>query len=121
MRHYADEGSIMTDEALRIATTNLRKGAAAAEDTEKAFAEAFSFSADGLRDYHLKMIELARANSEAVFDLGRNLATARSPSDVMQLWTEFARRQIETLTEQTQQMVSLFQQAGLKASQPMSK
>jgi hypothetical protein len=33
------------------------------------------------------MIDMAQANTEGVFEFARQLATAKSPSDFVELWT----------------------------------
>jgi hypothetical protein len=53
-----------------------------------------------MRDYNLKMIDMARVNTEGVFEFARQLATAKSPSEMVELWTSHARKQFEMLSEQ---------------------
>ena len=43
-----------------------------------------------MRDYNLKMIDMAQANSERVFEFARQLATAKSPYALAELWTSHA-------------------------------
>jgi hypothetical protein len=42
---------------------------------------------EGMRDYNRKMIDMVHANAEAAFELARQLAAAKAPSDVVELWT----------------------------------
>jgi hypothetical protein len=48
---------------------------------------------DNIRDFNVKMIDMAQANAEAVFEFARQLATAKQPSDIFELWTAHAKKQ----------------------------
>ena len=56
----------------------------------------------GASDYGLKVIEAARANTNAAFDFATQLMTVKSLSEVVELSTAHTRKQFETLTAQTQ-------------------
>jgi len=43
-----------------------------------------------MRDYSLKMIDMAQANTEAVFEFARQLASANAPTDLATVWTTYA-------------------------------
>jgi hypothetical protein len=55
------------------------------------------------------MIDMARANVEAVLDLSQQIATAKAPSDVVELWTAHAHKQFEMLSEQSKEPAALAQ------------
>jgi hypothetical protein len=38
---------------------------------------------ENVRDYNRKMIDMAHANAEAAFELARQLAAAKAPSDIV--------------------------------------
>jgi len=70
-----------------------------------------------MRDYNRKMIDMAHANAEAAFELARQLANAKAPSDIVELWASYARKQFEMLSEQTKDLTALGQKiAGESAS-----
>src|SRR5580698_9884653 len=46
------------------------------------------------RDHQLDMIDIARANAESAFDFARDLLSARTPSQVMELCTTHAQKQL---------------------------
>jgi hypothetical protein len=52
---------------------------------------------------------LARANSNAAFDFVQKMSGVKSSSVFVELWAEHARKQVETLTEQTKQLAALAQ------------
>ena len=67
------------------------------------------------------MIDMAHANMEANFDFARQLAEAKAPSGIMELWTAHARKQFGTLTEQTKELTALGQKAAAESSEPITR
>jgi hypothetical protein len=74
-----------------------------------------------MRGYNLKMIDMAQANTEAVFELARQLATAKAPSDIAELWTAHARKQFEMLSEQTKELTALGQKIAGESAEPIAR
>ena len=72
----------------------------------------------GFQDYNNKLIEFAHANTSAAFDFVQKLSGVKSPTAFVELWTEHARKQLETLTEQTKQLAALAQKATLATAAP---
>ena len=54
----------------------------------------------GAADYNLKIIEIARTNTNAAFEYAENLMGAKSPAEFVVLFTTHARKQIDTMTAQ---------------------
>jgi hypothetical protein len=76
----------------------------------------------GIKDYNLRALEIAQINSAATFDCAKQLMSAKSQSEMLELWTMHARKQFEALTEQTKELAMLGQKvaaetAGLLSSQ----
>jgi phasin len=59
-----------------------------------------------VEDYNSKF---ARANTNAAFDFVQKMSGVKSPTAFIELWTEHARQQVETLTEQSKQLAALAQ------------
>ena len=74
-----------------------------------------------MRHYNLKMIDMARANTEGVFEFARQLATAKSPSEMVELWTSHARKQYEILSEQINELTSLGQKMASESADPIAR
>jgi|ERR1700722_6423039 len=56
------------------------KGKATAEKSARAVEQSYSATADNMRDYSLKIIDMAHANTEAVFEFARrSVARERRP------------------------------------------
>jgi len=83
--------------------------------------QSISVTVENIRDFNVKMIDMAHANMEALFGFARQLASAKAPSDIMELWTAHARKQFETLTEQTKEMTALGQKLSGESVEPIAR
>jgi len=93
---------------------------AAAEQTTKLIENTYATATKGIKDYNFKAIEFAQVNSDAAFDYAKQLISAKSPSEVLELWTTHARKQFEALTEQTKELAILGQRVTTEAAEPLS-
>ena len=83
--------------------------------------QSISITFESIRDFNLKMIDMAHANIESFFRLARQLATAKSRSDIAELWTAHCRKQFETLTEQTKELTALGQKTAAESAEPIAR
>jgi phasin len=111
-RKFADKSAAIANEAVE-------KGRATAERSTRAFEQSYSTAVENVRDYNLKMIEMAQANIEAVFESARQLVTAKTPSDMIELWTSHSRKQFETLSEQTRELTAFGQKLVGESAEPI--
>ena len=74
---------------------------------------------EGVQAYNKKLVEFTRANTTAAFDFVQNLYDIKSPSEFIELSTEHARAQTETLTGQTEQLRALAQKIALASTEPL--
>ena len=79
----------------------------------------YSTVVKGMKDYNNKIIEFAHANTNAAFDFFQKMSGVQSTSAYLELSTEHARKQIETLTEQTKQLAALTQKGTLATAEPL--
>src|SRR5580698_5179936 len=80
-----------------------------------------SVTVENIRDFNAKMIDMAHANMEALFGFVRQLATAKAPSDIMELWPAYTQKQFETLTEQTKELTTLGQKMAGESAEPITR
>ena len=71
----------------------------------------------GMQEYNNRIIEFAHANTNAAFDFVQKLSGVKSPTAFVELWTEHARKQVETLTEQSKQLAALAQKVMLTTAE----
>ncbi|MGO9699482.1 MAG: phasin family protein [Xanthobacteraceae bacterium] len=74
-----------------------------------------------VRNYNRKIIEMAEASAEAAFELARELANAKAPLDIVQLWTSHTRRQFEILSKQTLELTTLGQKIAGESIEPIAR
>jgi phasin len=114
------------------AKTGLEKGAAqiketadkfsaVAEQTSKLAEDSFASAAKGLKDYNVKTIEFAQMNFEAAGDYTKQLMSAKSPSEMVELWTSYVRKQFQAMTEQSKEFAMLSQRMASEAAEPLSR
>jgi phasin len=109
------------DQSRKFANATLAKGTAAAEQTAQAVQQSLSVTVENLRDFNLKMIDMAQANTMAVFEFSRQLATAKQPADFIELWTAHAKKQFETISEQTKELSALGQKIAGDGAEPLTR
>jgi len=80
----------------------------------RAFEQSYSARVEKMRDYNLKMIDMAEANTIGVFEFARQLSTAKSSTDLVELWTAHTRKQISVLNEQIDELTALGQKMAGK-------
>ena len=119
--HQSGQGRKFPDKSAAIATEVMEKGKAAAERSARAFEESYSKSAGHMQDYNRKVMEIAQANIEAVFEIARQLGSAKTPSEIIELWTAHAQKQFEMLTEQTKELTALGQKLVAESVGPMAR
>ena len=71
------------------------------------------------QDYNNKCIEIVHANTNAAFEYLQKLSSVQSPSAFAELSTEHARKQLETLAEQTRELTALAQKATAETTEPI--
>ena len=79
----------------------------------------YSTAVKGMQDYNNKIIEFTHANTNAAFDFVQKMSGVKSPSEFLELWTEHARKQVETLTEQSKQLAALAQKVTRTTTEPL--
>jgi len=79
----------------------------------------YSTAVKGMQDYNNKIIEFTHANTNAAFDFVQRMSGVKSPTAFLELWTEHARKQVETLTEQSKQLAALGQKVTRTTDEPL--
>jgi phasin len=97
------------------------KAKTTADETASAFEVSFAAAKDGALAINAKAFEALRANADANFDFLKAVCAAKSLSDLITLQTEFARKQVETMTSQTKDFGALTQKAMADAVEPIKE
>ena len=111
-REFAEKGVAQTKDAYE-------KFKAVAEENTAMLETVYSTASKGANDYGLKVIEMARANTNAMFDFTESLFGVKSPSEFVELSTKHARTQFETLTGQGKELAGLAQKVATETAEPI--
>ncbi len=109
----------MADKGTAQAKASYDKMSAATAEASSVLKNAGATAAQGFKDGNAKVIEFARANSNAAFDFANELLAVKSPSEFIQLSTEQARKQFEVLSEQAKELTALSQKVMLETAEPL--
>ena len=101
--------------ASRITREGLDETLKTGAETVRGVQEGFASTIENARDLNVKLIETAQANTVAAFDFAREVAEAKAPSDVAQVWTTHATKQFDRLTKQASMLTMLGQHFASEA------
>jgi phasin len=116
-----DQGKRFAEKSARMTRESLEKGVAAAEETARSIEQGYSAAAESIRDFNVKLIEMAHANAMAALDFARQISTAKGPSEAIELWSSHARKQFETLTDQSKELTALGQKIATSSAGPITR
>ena len=111
-REFAEKGVSQAKE-------QYEKMKSVAEEATGVMEDTYASASKGAAEYGQKVIDNARTNSNAAFDLFGALLSAKSYAEVVELSTGFARKQFETLTEQAKELNAVAQKAGTETFEPI--
>jgi phasin len=111
----------IAEKSLSQAKDNYEKIKSAAEEATGMLEDTYASASKGVSDYALKVIEMARENSNATFDFAVELLGAKTFSDFVELSSAHARKQFETMSEQGKQLATLIQKVATEATEPFKE
>ena len=105
--------------AVQVKRTFDRAGAATAEEARRAEHSALT-AFNGVREFYVKMLEMAQENTVSGFDLARELASVQSPSELVEIWNARAREAYDTFSQQSKELSDLAQRVATSSTQPLT-
>jgi phasin len=112
MRAFAEKG-------VSQARDNYARFKDAAETHNGTIEAVFTSASKGASAYSAKLMEFMKANTTANLDFAQEMLGAKSPSDAVELWTGFTRKQFETLTSQAKELTELMQRVASETAEPI--
>jgi hypothetical protein len=109
------------EKTTRAARENIERTASATEHAARNAEQSYSSALAGMREFNLKLIQMAHANTEAAFELAHEIATAEAPSDLAGIWAEHARRQFELMSQQSKELTELGQKLAGQTTGPLAR
>src|SRR5271154_5555130 len=111
-REFAERG-------VAQAKDTYEKMKAAAEEATDVLETTYSTATKGASDYGMKVIEVARTNTNAAFDFAGEVMAAKTLSEVVELTSAHARKQFEALTQQSKDLSALVQKVATETAEPI--
>ena len=111
----------LAEKGIAQAKDNYEKIKSAAEQATDTLEDTYSNASKGASDYGLKLIETARTNSNAAFNLFGELLTAKSYSDVVERTTAYMRTQFDTVTAQAKELTEHAQKVASETVEPIKE
>ncbi len=112
LREMAETGAKQSKETLE-------KISAATTEAAEMMTNCASTALKGMQEYNSKLAEFTQANTKSAVEFVQNLAGVKSPSEFVQISTEHAKHQLETMTEQLKELAALTQQVTLTTAEPI--
>jgi phasin len=111
----------MAEKSLSQAKDSYEKIKSAAEEATGVLEDTYATASKGATDYTLKLIEMARENSNSTFDFAVELLGVKTFSDFVELSSAHARKQFEAMSEQTKELATLAQKVATEAAEPLKE
>jgi phasin len=111
-REFAEKG-------VSQARESYEKFKSVADEATGVIEATYTNASKGASDYGRKLIEAARSNTNAAFDFASEIMGVKSLAEVIELSTAHARKQFETLSEQTKELTALAQKVATETSEPI--
>ncbi len=99
----------IAEKSVSQAKETYEKMKSAAEEATDVLEDTYAAASKGASDYGLKVIEAARANTNAAFDFATQLMTVKSLSEMVELSTAHTRKQFEALATQSKELAAIAQ------------
>src|SRR6201985_2837473 len=109
----------MAEKSVSQAKETYEKMKSAAEEATDVLEDTYATATKGASDYGLKVIEVARENTNAAFDFAGEIMVAKTLSEVVELTSAHARKQFEALTAQSKELSALAQKVATETAEPI--
>lgn len=113
-REFAEKG-------VNQAKANWEKVKAATEETTDMLEDSYSTASKGTAEYTLKMIDMARTNTNAAFDFATEMMAVKSLSEAVELSTSYCRKQFESISAQGKELTTLAQKVATETCEPIKE
>jgi phasin len=113
-REFAEKGIAQAKDGYDKIKANAEKATETLETT-------YSIASKGYADYSLKLIETARANSNAAYDLMGELLGAKSYADVVEFTTAYMRNRFDAMNAQTKELAEHAQKVATETAEPIKE
>ncbi|MEM5581095.1 MULTISPECIES: phasin [unclassified Roseibium] len=110
-----------TEKGIDNARDAYAKVKTAAEDATDLMEDTFETSRQGVVEFNHKAVDAAKTNADAAFTFFKDIMSAKSVAEAIELQSSFARQQFDTLSTQTKEMQELATKLGTDVSAPVKE
>jgi hypothetical protein len=97
------------DDRTKTANRNFERAAAVGKTAVQDAQVRYTAAMEDLRDLNMKLVEMARASTEAALEAGAAIANAKNPGDLAHVWSTHAAKQFAILTDQARELTGIWQ------------
>ncbi|MFN0262523.1 phasin [Tepidamorphus sp. 3E244] len=108
----------MAEKAVSQAKVAYDRAKLSAEEATEVLEDTFSATSKHANDLNKQMLTNAKTNMNATFDLAEKMFGVKTVAEAVEIQSEFARKQFETLTSQAKDLQSKSQKAMEACSKP---
>jgi len=109
----------LLDKGLARAKDAHEKAAAILEHSTEALEEVYTCAKRGSGEYQQKLVEIARINANAAFDMAHELAGATTLAEMFERFLAHQRKQFELFTAQMKELSALTQKVVTETTEPI--
>ncbi|MBN9668984.1 phasin [Roseibium aggregatum] len=110
-----------TEKSIESAREAYAKVKTAAEDATDLMEDTFETSRQGVVEFNHKAVDAAKENADAAFTFIKDIMSAKTLAEAIELQSTFARKQFDTLSAQTKEMQELATKLGTDVSSPVKE
>jgi phasin len=111
----------LAEKSVSQARENYEKMKSAAEEATDVLEDTYATATKGVAEYGLKVIEAARANTNAGFDFASQLVTVKSVAEIVELSTAHARKHFEAVVAQSKELAAIAQKTAADTAEPVKE
>ncbi|MGA8615931.1 MAG: phasin family protein [Xanthobacteraceae bacterium] len=104
-----------------MAREGIERGTRAAQEGAQAAERSYSAAFDNMRELQMKLFEIAQHNTRIGVELVGDLTSARSPADLVEIWTTYSRKQFDMLSAQGKELAELSQRFATDSLPPLMR
>jgi phasin len=109
----------VAEKSIAQARDSYEKFKSAAEQATDLLEDTYATASKGASEYALKLIEVARTNTNAHFDYASQLFGVKSVAELVELSTAHVRKQFEAAAEQGKELTSIAQKVATTTVEPI--
>ncbi|WP_428646935.1 phasin [Roseibium sp.] len=111
----------VTEKGIENAREAYAKAKTAAEDATDLMEDTFETSRQGVVEFNHKAVDAAKSNADAAFTFVKDVMSAKTLAEAIELQSSFARQQFDALSTQTREMQELATKLGTDVSAPVKE